>query len=58
MDSRLHKKAFLLSYITVGYNILEGIVSIFAGLLAKKIHCLQTSLLQMNSIDLCWIISW
>lgn len=34
MDSSLHKKAILLSYFTVGYNILEGIVSIFAGLLA------------------------
>lgn len=37
MDSRLHKKALLLSYFTVGYNILEGIVSIFAGLLAGSI---------------------
>jgi divalent metal cation (Fe/Co/Zn/Cd) transporter len=34
MDSRLHKKALLLSYFTVGYNLVEGIVSIFAGLLA------------------------
>ncbi len=30
----LSKKALLLSYFTVGYNILEGVVSIFAGLLA------------------------
>lgn len=30
----LNKRALLLSYFTVGYNILEGIVSIFAGLLA------------------------
>src|SRR3990170_4921602 len=37
MDSRLHKKALSLSYFTVGYNILEGIVSIFAGLLAGSI---------------------
>ncbi len=37
MDSRLHKKALLLSYFTVGYNILEGIVSIVAGLLAGSI---------------------
>ncbi len=37
MDSRLHKKALLLSYFTVGYNVLEGIVSIFAGLLAGSI---------------------
>lgn len=37
MDSQLHKKALSLSYFTVGYNILEGIVSIFAGLLAGSI---------------------
>jgi len=36
-DSRFHKKALLLSYFTVGYNILEGIVSIFAGLFAGSI---------------------
>lgn len=37
MDSEPHKKALLLSYLTVGYNILEGAVSIFAGLLAGSI---------------------
>ena len=37
MDSRLYKKALLLSYFTVGYNFLEGVVSILAGLLAGSI---------------------
>jgi divalent metal cation (Fe/Co/Zn/Cd) transporter len=37
MDSRLHKKALSLSYFTIGYNILEGIASISAGLLAGSI---------------------
>jgi cation diffusion facilitator family transporter len=37
MDSRLHKKALFLSYFTVGYNILEGVISIFAGLLTGSI---------------------
>ncbi len=37
MNPRLHKKALWLSYFTVGYNILEGILSIFAGLLAGSI---------------------
>jgi len=37
MDSGLHKKALALSYFTVGYNILEGVISIFAGLLVKSI---------------------
>lgn len=35
--NRLHKKALFLSYFTVGYNILEGAVSIFAGILAGSI---------------------
>lgn len=37
MDSKLHKKALFLSYFTVGYNILEGLVSILAGLAAGSI---------------------
>jgi len=37
MNPRLHKRALSLSYFTVGYNILEGIVSIFAGILAGSI---------------------
>ncbi|ODS31881.1 MAG: hypothetical protein SCARUB_02995 [Candidatus Scalindua rubra] len=37
MDQRLQKKALSLSYFTVGYNILEGIASIFAGLLSGSI---------------------
>ena len=34
---KLNRKALLLSYVTVGYNILEGIVSIIAGALAGSI---------------------
>jgi cation diffusion facilitator family transporter len=37
MNSRLHKRALRLSYFTVGYNILEGILSIFAGIFAGSI---------------------
>ena len=37
MESKLHQKALLLSYFTVGYNILEGIVSIAAGIVAGSI---------------------
>ena len=33
----LHRRALFLSYFTVGYNFLEGLVSIFAGLLAGSI---------------------
>jgi divalent metal cation (Fe/Co/Zn/Cd) transporter len=35
--SELYKRALFLSYFTVGYNFLEGIVSIFAGVLAGSI---------------------
>ena len=37
MTNELHKKALTLSYITVAYNIIEGIVSIIAGSLAGSI---------------------
>ncbi len=37
MHSELYRRAFWLSYFTVGYNIIEGIISIFAGILAGSI---------------------
>ncbi len=37
MDANLHRRALSLSYFTVGYNILEGLVSIFAGAAAGSI---------------------
>jgi len=37
MQLELHKRALLLSYFTVGYNILEGVVSILAGLMAGSV---------------------
>ena len=39
-NQNLSKKALLLSYITVGYNILEGIASIIAGALAGSVALL------------------
>lgn len=35
-NSALHKKALYLSYFTLGYNLLEGLVSLFAGFLAQS----------------------
>ncbi len=35
--SGLHRRALSLSYFTVGYNILEGLISIFAGWLAGSV---------------------
>lgn len=37
MDGHLRKRALRLSYFTVGYNVLEGMISIFAGYLAGSI---------------------
>jgi divalent metal cation (Fe/Co/Zn/Cd) transporter len=37
MNPTSHKKALLLSYFTVGYNIIEGLVSIWAGSMAGSI---------------------
>ena len=37
MISKLSRKALLLSYFTVGYNVLEGVVSIIAGAFAGSI---------------------
>ena len=37
MNQELHKKALQLSYFTVGYNIIEGILSILAGYLASSV---------------------
>ncbi|MDO8427020.1 MAG: cation transporter, partial [Deltaproteobacteria bacterium] len=37
MTSKLYKKALYLEYFTVGYNILEGALSILAGYLAGSI---------------------
>ena len=37
MQLELHKRALLLSYFTVGYNILEGAVSILAGSMTGSI---------------------
>jgi len=36
MSVTLQRKALLLSYFTVGYNLLEGLVSVLAGVLARS----------------------
>ena len=36
-STRLHKRAIILSYITVVYNIIEGVVSLLAGFLTGSI---------------------
>ncbi len=36
MSVTLQRKALLLSYFTVGYNLLEGLISVLAGVLARS----------------------
>jgi divalent metal cation (Fe/Co/Zn/Cd) transporter len=36
-EAALYRRALLLSYFTVGYNLAEGLISVFAGLLAGSI---------------------
>ena len=43
MDSALQRRALRLSYFTVGYNLIEGIVSIAAGLLAGSVALVGNS---------------
>lgn len=58
MDSRLYKKALLLSYFTIGYNILEGIISIFAGSLANSISLVGFGLDSFVESSSGFIMIW
>ncbi len=44
MREKLHKRALQLSFLTVAYNILEGLLSILAGWLAGSIALLDFGL--------------
>jgi divalent metal cation (Fe/Co/Zn/Cd) transporter len=43
----LKKRALLLSYLTVGYNIIEGVVSLLAGCLAGSIALVSVILMPL-----------
>jgi hypothetical protein len=64
MNLRLYGRALSLSYFTVGYNILEGVVSIFAGILAGSIALalactfLSTALLIGLGLNYLYGIWW
>ncbi len=58
MDSKLYKKALRLSYFTVAYNILEGIVSIFAGSLADSIALIGFGLDSFIESSSGFIMIW
>jgi len=58
MDKRLYKRALRLEYLTVGYNVVEGIVSIVAGWLAGSIALtgfgLDSAVESLSGVVLIW----
>lgn len=58
MNERLYKRALLLSYFTVGYNIVEAIVSIIAGAFAGSIALigfgLDSVMESLSAIVMIW----
>ena len=58
MDSKLSKRALKLSYFTIIYNIAEGILSIFAGLIAGSISFvwfgLDSAVESLSAVVVAW----
>lgn len=58
MDPKLYKRALNLSYFTIIYNIAEGILSIFAGLIAGSISLvgfgLDSAVESLSAIVIAW----
>lgn len=58
MDSKLSKRALNLAYFTIIYNIIEGILSIFAGLIAGSISLvgfgLDSAVESLSAIVVAW----
>jgi hypothetical protein len=58
MDSKLTKRALNLSYFTIIYNITEGILSIFAGLIARSIYLvgfgLDSAVESLSAVVFAW----
>ncbi|MFC1965687.1 cation diffusion facilitator family transporter [Chloroflexota bacterium] len=58
MSSKLSRRALLLSYFTVGYNVLEGVVSIAAGALAGSIALIGFGLDSFVESLSCGVMIW
>ena len=58
MGSKLNKKALNLSYFTIIYNIAEGILSIFAGLIAGSVSLvgfgLDSAVESSSAVIMVW----
>lgn len=61
MKTRLYKKALRLEYLTVGYNVLEGVLSLFAGYLAGSIALVgfgfDSAIESLSGAILIWRLS-
>lgn len=58
MNSKLNKKALNLSYFTIIYNIIEGLLSIFAGLIAGSVSLvgfgLDSAVESSSAVIMVW----
>lgn len=58
MNSKLNKKALNLSYFTIIYNIAEGLISIFAGLIAGSVSLvgfgLDSAVESSSAVIMVW----
>ncbi len=58
MNSKLNKKALNLSYFTIIYNIAEGLLSIFAGLIAGSVSLigfrLDSAVESSSAVIMVW----
>ncbi len=58
MNSKLNKKALNLSYFTIIYNIIEGLLSIFAGLIAGSVSLvgfgLDSAVESFSAVIMVW----
>lgn len=61
MKTRLYKKALYLEYLTVGYNVLEGVLSLMAGYLAGSIALVgfgfDSAIESLSGMVLIWRLS-
>lgn len=57
-ESKLHKKALFLSYFSIGYNVIEFVLSILAGILASSISLIGFGLDSMLESLSAGIMVW
>lgn len=58
MDSKLYKRALILAYFTITYNITEGMLSVFIGFLASNISLIGFGLDSAVESFSAFIVVW